>query len=151
MYNCNLKKNYIGFNSKGKAIIMKKLGRKGSACMMAIALCAMTVPVFAGSNNKSVKSAKYNAYSTEYVGFVEGPLTISDKVSYTFTLSGKQNNKLSMTYRAGTPNKRVAEGVLNATYGTSVSGTNVSAGSGNTYGYAAMDFEGSTYEIHATD
>lgn len=51
MYNCNLKKNYIGFNSKGKAIIMKKLGRKGSACMMAIALCAMTVPVFAGSNN----------------------------------------------------------------------------------------------------
>lgn len=47
MYNCNLKKNYIGFNSKGKAIIMKKLGRKGSACMMAIALCAMTVPVFA--------------------------------------------------------------------------------------------------------
>ena len=49
MYNCNLKKNYIGFNSKGKAIIMKKLGRKGSACMMAIALCAMTVPVFAGS------------------------------------------------------------------------------------------------------
>lgn len=25
MYNCNLKKNYIGFNSKGKAIIMKKL------------------------------------------------------------------------------------------------------------------------------
>lgn len=51
---------------------------------------------FAGSNNKSVKSAKYNAYATEYVGFV-------------------------------------------------------SAGSGNTYGYAAMDFEGSTYEIHATD
>lgn len=51
---------------------MKKLGRKGSACMMAIALCAMTVPVFAGSNNKSVKSAKYNAYATEYVGFVEG-------------------------------------------------------------------------------
>ena len=96
MYNCNLKKNYIGFNSKGKAIIMKKLGRKGSACMMAIALCAMTVPVFAGSNNKSVKSAKYNAYATEYVGFVEGPLTISDKVSYTFTLSGKQNNKLSI-------------------------------------------------------
>ena len=96
MYNCNLKKNYIGFNSKGKAIIMKKLGRKGSACMMAIALCAMTVPVFAGSNNKSVKSAKYNAYATEYVGFV-------------------------------------------------------SAGSGNTYGYAARDFEGSTYEIHATD
>ena len=45
---------------------MKKLGRKGSACMMAIALCAMTVPVFAGSNNKSVKSAKYNAYATEY-------------------------------------------------------------------------------------
>ena len=119
--------------------------------MMAIALCAMTVPVFAGSNNKSVKSAKYNAYATEYVGFVEGPLTISDKVSYTFTLSGKQNNKLSMTYRAGTPNKRVAEGVLNATYGTSVSGTNVCAGSGITFGYAAMDFEGSTYEIHATD
>ena len=56
----------------------------------------MTVPVFAGSNNKSVKSAKYNAYATEYVGFV-------------------------------------------------------SAGSGNTYGYAAMDFEGSTYVIHATD
>lgn len=25
MYNCNLKKNYIGFNSKGKAIIMKNL------------------------------------------------------------------------------------------------------------------------------
>lgn len=111
----------------------------------------MTVPVFAGSNNKSVKSVKYNAYATEYVGFVEGPFTISDKVSYTFTLSGKQNNKLSMTYRAGTPNKRVAEGVLNATYGTSVSGTNVGAGSGNTYGYATMDFEGSTYEIHATD
>lgn len=54
--------------------------------MMAIALCAMTVPVFAGSNNKSVKSAKYNAYATEYVGFV-------------------------------------------------------SAGSGNTYGYAAMDLK----------
>ena len=95
MYNCNLKKNYIGFNSKGKAIIMKKLGRKGSACMMAIALCAMTVPVFAGSNNKSVKSAKYNAYATEY-------------------------------------NIQVSK-------------------DGNTYGYAAMDFEGSTYEIHATD
>ena len=128
-----------------------KIGRRGSAAIMIIALFAMTVPVFAGSNNKSVKSSKYNAYATEYVGFVKGPLTISDKVSYTFTLAGAENNKISMTYRAGTPSKRVAEGVLNATYGTSVSGTNVSAGYGNSYGYAAMDFEGSTYEIHAVD
>ena len=54
MYNCNLKKNYIGFNSKGKAIIMKKIGRKGSACMMAIAFLAMSVPVYAGCNNMKV-------------------------------------------------------------------------------------------------
>ena len=57
MYNCNLKKNYIGFNSKGKAIIMKKLGRKGSACMMAIALCAMTVPVFADRKSTRLNSS----------------------------------------------------------------------------------------------
>lgn len=128
-----------------------KIGRKASAAIMLVAICAMTVPVFAGSNNKSVKSSTYNAYATEYVGFVEGPLTITDKVSYTFSLEGAQNSKISMTYRAGTPSKRVAEGTLNSTYGTSVSGTNVSAGYGNSYGYAAMDFEGSTYEIHAVD
>lgn len=105
--------------------------------------------VFAGANNGHVYFSTWSAEATQFVSFTEGPLTISDKVSYTFTLFGDQKDKASLQYRAGTPSKMVAEGTLSKIYGYQVSGTEVSAGYGNSYAYAEMDIEGSTYRIQA--
>lgn len=130
---------------------MKNVKRFGFAITTGAVIIMSTVSVFAGSNYKSVKHSKYNAYGTEFVSFIEGPLTFADKVGYTFAIAGPDQNKISIQYRAGTPSKRVAEGTLSSVYGLSTSGTNVSAGYGNSYAYAIMDVAGNTYEIHATD
>lgn len=130
---------------------MRNLKRYGFAIVACMLVVITSIPVFAGSNNKNVKFSAYNAYGAEFISFVQGPLTISDKVSYTFSITGQDASKCAMTYRAGTPTRMVASGILNNIYGYSVSGTNVNAGYGNSYGFATMDIEGTTYEIHATN
>lgn len=131
---------------------MINLKRSGCVLFMGITILITTIPVLAGSNNKVVYFDAYNAFGSEYVAFVEGPLTITDKLSYTFTLSGTEKGKAALTYVAGANNNGdMVSGILNSTKGYSVSATNVSCGYGNTYGYADMNIEESTYRIEATD
>lgn len=131
---------------------MINLKRSGCAILMGMTLLTTAIPVFAGSNNKLVYFNAYKAFGSEYVAFVEGPLTIQDNITYTFTLSGTQKSKAAFTYRAGVDDDgEVVSGTLNSTKGYSKSGTNVSCGCGNTYAYAEMDIEGTTYRIEATD
>ena len=94
MYNCNLKKNYIGFNSKGKAIIMKKIGRKGSACTMAIDLCAMTIIVFASSKYITSKSNKLLSISPSTIYTVMYKLENEHMISEYSVLVGKKRTRV---------------------------------------------------------
>lgn len=119
---------------------------------VAVLLLCSNLSVLAGSNSMSKKFSDYNAYGTEFVAFVEGPMTITDKVSYTFSLVGEDSEYQNMPYKAGTPSTLVVNGVLGVeSHRYSAEGTNVSAGYGNAYGYASMTIDGQPYEIHATD
>ena len=110
-----------------------------------------SVVAYASSGNRTEKFNRYNAYGSEFVSFVEGPLTISDKVSYSFDLIGTEKKYVSMEYEARTPSKLVSQGTLSASKGYSVEGTNKNGGYGNTYAQSSMSFNGVTYTITATD
>lgn len=131
---------------------MINLKRTGCALLVGATLLTTAVPVFAGSNTKVTYFNRYDAIGSEFVAFVEGPLTISDKLSYTFTLSGDEKGKASLTYIAGANKSgNKVSGTLNSTKGYSKSATNVSCGYGNSYGYAEMTIEGTTHRIEATN
>lgn len=131
---------------------MMRSKRVGFIFAVALLVLCSNLSVLAGSNSTSKKFSGYNAYGTEFVAFVEGPLTIADKVSYTFSLVGTDAEYLNMPYKAGTPAKIVVSNTLGV--GTNIyqaSGTNVSAGYGNTYGFASMTIDGTPCEIRATN
>lgn len=131
--------------------IMRNIKRYGFAIVACMLVVITSIPVFAGSNSNSVKFNTCNAYGTEFISFVSGHTILEDNVTYTFSIVGQDQSNCAMTYRVGTPNRQVANSVLNHIYGYTASGTNVRAGYGNAYGYATMDFNGVSYEIRATD
>ena len=131
--------------------VMRNLKRYGFAIVACMLVVITSIPVFAGSNSRSVQFNGYNAYGTEFISFVSGHTILPDLVSYTVSIVGQDQSNCAMTCRAGTPNTPVANVTLNHVYGYTDSRTNVQAGRSNAYGYVAMDFNNATYEIHATD
>lgn len=123
--------------------------------MFATTLVAMamlsSMVTLAGNDNKTIKFNKFNAYGSEFVSFVAGPLMLCDRVCYSVDLIGAERKEVSLDYRVRTNSKIIKQGTLNESKRYSVKGTNVNGGYGNPYAESFMFFNGSTYRAVAYD
>lgn len=91
------------------------------------------------------KTFTYNSEShvNGYISFLEGPLTIQDKVYYTASLGGKDISKCTVAYKVIVDNSTITSGVLNPS-NPSVSASDVKVGYGHEYAKLQFDFNGTT-------
>lgn len=90
-----------------------------------------------------------NAKMHGYVDFLEGPLTIADKVYYNGSVYGSDayliTNRTNNYVQAGTNKKKLIKKYVY--YGHSVSASGAKCGYGGSYAYLNMSCEGTTARI----
>lgn len=91
------------------------------------------------------KTYVYNSTSSiaAYIDFLEGPLTIADKVYYSVDLTGSDISRCTVAYSVIVDNSQVASGVLNSS-NPRVSESGLSVGYGHEYAKLQLDFNGKT-------
>ncbi len=113
---------------------------------MAFVVCS-SLTVFAASVSKRYDYGSGKDVTVYgYVKFLEGPLTIQDKVYYTVSMSGTNVGKCTVAYSVIVDNKEKFHGVLNKS-NLSDSGNGLAVGYGHEYAKLVLDFNGKTKTI----
>lgn len=113
---------------------------------MLLMLCS-SVMAMAASVSKSYDYGNgINAKVHGYVDFLEGPLTIEDRVYYNAGIAGSQSSKCTVAYSIIVDNKTKSSGTLDKNK-SSVSVSGMKVGYGHEYAILRLKFSGKTKNL----
>lgn len=118
--------------------------------LLGVIICAVSTSL-AATNNYSMPIDGMNAAMDGYIDFLEGPLTIQDKVYYSASVYGSDAYQIANTtnnyVQAGSDKKNLMKRYVYFNHPVNVSGEN--CGYGGSYGYLNMSCEGTVDIIYS--
>lgn len=108
---------------------------------MFLSMCGSITALAAAKSNTYKYNSTSNVYG--YIDFLEGPLTIEDRVYYTASIGGSDISKCTVAYKVIVDNSIKVSGVLKKSNPTA-SESGLKVGHGHEYAKLQLDFNGNT-------